>query len=291
MKNSRKILFSIIALVVAVVAASTSTYAWFTTNTTVTVDTFSMDVKSNSDTLLVAVTASDAEQPAITSFKYTLTTADINAVINESPSTDLDAVTSADGKSFKKIDNTAAADTASYVALKFWFATTNIATNGKIQVSSLTLNQINGGNIEGTQSAVAGTYNAQDVVVGGNLDTQVLNAVRLSFYNGTDAYVYGEDTAAGYGNCLTTGNLAVDQYNAVVDPGTDIVCPAEQAALTVNVPSTKLTVATFGDTASSGYYYTSATLYIWVEGYDADCLNDILDDVFSVSIGFTQVNA
>lgn len=94
MKGTRKILFSVVALVITLAMAATSTYAWFTVNQGVTVETVNVDVKTGSSLYIRLLDETDAD------YRTNLTAAQIagdKGIKKEFSTIKLDALTTTDG--------------------------------------------------------------------------------------------------------------------------------------------------------------------------------------------------
>jgi hypothetical protein len=92
MKATKKILFSSAALVASLGVAVGSTYAWFVSNNTASVDSIQLGVGAESQNLLVAIKTNNVSD---SNYKSTLTGDDFDGLFD---STELSAVTYKDGK-------------------------------------------------------------------------------------------------------------------------------------------------------------------------------------------------
>ena len=298
MKASKKLIGAIASLAVAASLTVGTTFAWFSSQSSVSTENIEMNVTSGSDTLQVAVLAKDGVESDV-NFKYVLSADEVKTAMGAVTYT---ALTSADdGKTITEKGGAAA--TGGYAEFKFVFRTT--MENAKLILSdtaavtaSTTTNMIT------WQEWEQDEYKNKDygtTITAGAINTKAAYASRIAFLEGTNAKVWApyeelgtgadatntKDAPAGY----SKENLASD-YNiskgvagataVTAQPITNRVYRAKDAATNdaVNV------VAEFPTTKTGDFYQLTVTVKIWLEGTDGDCLDAILKDTFGVAFGF-----
>ena len=294
MKASKKLIGAIASLAVAASLTVGTTFAWFSSQSSVSTENIEMNVTSGSDALQVAVLAKDGVESDV-NFKYVLSADEVKTAMGAVTYT---ALTSADdGKTITEKGGAAA--TGGYAEFKFVFRTT--MENAKLILSD-------------TAAVTASDSSSAEPVIweekkgsaeygaligdNGEINAKAAHAARVAFIVDTNAKVWApfeeytvdasktSDVAAGY----YKGNLASD-YNKFLNPALSAVTAqtmlnrvyrAKDAATNdaVNV------VAAFPTTKAGDFYQLTVTVKIWLEGTDGDCLDAILKDTFGVAFGF-----
>ena len=298
MKKSLKLKLgmSVASLALLAGALSTTTYAWFTTNAEAKTSNIEVNAEATSDSIYlsldgthfsnsVAITASDVKLTAVsynTSAyqKYTGNDADAWGAVTEGKVTSTDGVT-----------GTAAE--GAYLSFTIYFKTT--ATNASnIVFDSTKTTFTNGANKDFTLLANYGTAQAGTTYSDGYL----VNATRLavtSYATGvagataSTSSEFGEGTRAVYntkdanvlakdkGGAVERENAAWNYYQAVM--GTKTTTLVADGATDI----TDTTVVAKNATAGNVY---KADFAFYVEGWDADCMDAILDQAVTMALSF-----
>ena len=289
-KTLRKTMISTIAmLVVAVMSLTGVTYAWFSAADTATVNNFTMVVDDNAGGIEIATTfgewKSTVDAPAIaqgTKFKAVST---VKALTDGN----LSFYTGTLDPDNKAQMTTAAAATTDYVKFTLFFR-----NNGSQPVAF---------NLNGT-TVTAASANAGDDIV---------KAARIAFVD------WGSQTIADSGNSASnfttpTAASAIQIYepDATAHTTNGILDGAIQGSAhsylgVAGVSDTMIDRKTLKDTVlvsvdtdknlsdveftlAAGTYH-KVDVYVWIEGQDADCQNDVAGENLNVKFMFTKVGA
>lgn len=284
----KKILLAGLVALFAFVVTIGSTYAWFTAGQTSLIGTISMDVKTDTSLLILLdkgyIYDADHDKALLdnpNSYVSQLSNTDITSYYDFTQIV-MAPITTEDGQSMTLRDGiTSAAATADengvYLEFSVWLLSQDIAANVGLKDLSIT--------------ATSGTA----------LQNNVVNAIRLSL---TDVaatptpivQIYGLDKdydftflpgQTGYDESVPDNNqinptvendltLLHSVYylstgSAVTDESTLVLGSADTVvALTSNVPS-------------------KITLRVWIEGWDADCNNNVLTSNFAIGLDFIVI--
>lgn len=293
-KLMRKLSISILAVVFAVVAMGATTFAWFTLTNTAKLDQFTVEVTTEEGVELSMDQKNWSSVITSTQFNAGLVTQDVTKPA-------LTAVTTIDGATnFKTLSDltslgggTFAAATAGvdYFEFTIYIRTTTASQDIYLSNANTAIvgTAINWTADKGFTPSTGAAVNAGD-----SLTVNPEDAVRMSV-EGPAIHVFelpvaGTNTG-GQGFSWTKG--ALNYYankKGYVDP-TDPAGDADDFATTavLNPLGTAYTtaVAQTGSVAASGYYTTSVTVRIWLDGWDQECYNAIFGGVLNVKIGFT----
>lgn len=307
MKNANKrLLISIAALVIAIALAATTTFAWFTMDTTPEVNDIDLTVTAQ-DGLYIS-TSADNDGTYRTSL--TVTGTDEESVI-------LNAITpkSATGSDFKKIKSGTwgvGADAIDAAATDYYTKTFYIRSQSQydIYVKALEITATaaaNRPNIEAWRDFAAGEISAAAIAKGAAIpEASLANAIRVGFVVGDTMFTYAAaEKAAGSLGAYTTGtvNAANDHFVTMYENemDEDDVTAFEDAwktpAYTLSTlgevgTGTKIGALaaemTTGETpTATNWYKLAITVVVWAEGTDNDCFNEILKDSVKVNIEFS----
>jgi|GEM_PF-524731 len=261
----------------------------------------------------------EVNSPAHLNWVTTLTAADIEEYIQSHVETGFrfDHLTSNDGRTFKTFSQDAVGSQVQtgFVKLPVHFRSGDVYTINWSAVS-----------LSGTSplptwvSDVDSFTNVNGVTVlrGDTISVDPSNAIRISFDDGSTATVYEKPYAGSNLVLGTGGNLGLE-----VDPDNDPVTENSYIPQNVGAHSyyyaktsqypdgidavdtvstitdlleadaengtTVLTLAS-GQSATAGMeYYAAATIYIWIEGWDPNAFNAILDEYINISFTFKGV--
>lgn len=261
-KLNKRLLGSVFALVIALALATTSTFAWFTMNTTPTVEGFNLNVTAQ-DGIYISV-SKVGETNA--DYKASISEEEILAVIGENVV--LDAVTSENGTTFSKLNSGTATANTDYAEFQLNFYSTS---QYNVKLNSATVTSSKEKTAPVALEDIAGTT----IKKGDSLATAAANAARISFA-GTTTKIYEPNSAAGFGAASYNNvNVADEFYKQVLgkySTGTD------SAALEISGASDALTATLLGLTANQNQtgFVGSIVVRVYIEGSDADCLTSIL---------------
>lgn len=324
MKGTRKLLISVIALVVTLAMAVTSTYAWFTTNAYVTVEGFDVNVKTLSDEGLFIKLGEIAGM----SYGTSLTSANIATAIglNSGTMSQLEALTTVDGTTLKQAssiisgntDVTAGADATAGMYAKFtlMFQSTKPGTiillssvDAATNLSTITTNGVGGGvftawditaggisetDLLALPSAYQLTKQAYPILAGGDVEVRAANAARVTFdsSNAVDKTVVWGPNA--YNSAIQTGyylntygwtvTLPTDYRGDTVNIINDLVLGTETDGTVTNTPTVICTLVQEGSV-----YVGSVVVYVWLDGNDGSCINTIGGDSFTIDMQFRRI--
>lgn len=302
MKNANKrLLISIAALVIAIALAATTTFAWFTMDTTPEINKIDLTVTAQ-DGLYISLTGTDGDY-------YT----NLN-VTDESASLKLDAVTlkkptaldAAEGVFTKIKDGTTVTseDSSEYYSKEFFIRS---QSNYSVHISNITIKDVT----NPTQNIVAWrnfttAADGFEATKGTALPVQALiqNAIRVGFAVGNEMVkIVNPNAGAGWEDSTYTFNgdkAAHDYYKTVTQMSADDKGAFDndwKDPVYTAIDKTKLAsygavgntvdnqiLATLGTADASLWYKQTIKVYIWAEGTDADCFNEILKTGFTVNI-------
>ena len=292
MKKSltRKLTIAVIALVFAVVSLSTSTYAWFTMSNTAQVDPFKAEVKAGEGIEIAVTSGSDVGNAQ-------WYTGSIPGTVVEDAYAGsfekFDALTTTDGTKFYDIKDAAIDGNSQQVALGAGYVSFYVhiksAQAGTIYLSDIVLDSKSGGN-EPTAWTADASYaldGTKNVVVGNSVLYEVENAARV--YVKDKIYEKVAVPAEGGNNSYVANNAtglkntfgAFSYFNSKNDED-----------LAINNAPTRNDNATIGSFAeyALGEVAVGDTLTfqvnVWIEGWDAECLNAIFAQTLSVQLNF-----
>ena len=325
-KLTKKTFVGLFALVLAVVALGTTTFAWFTIGNTVEVQDFELNVTGGEGLEVVYL---DKENNVVGTWSTILATDvllkniakeyDVVDVVNGSEGDPVefkkqfkfDAVTSDDGLAFKKLELepnvqlTPISDLrkleSGVLEFKLRFRTIAEPTgvdHVKLQWNGVTLKSNNPVNWTPDLpfTGVGGG------TVSGAADYYASNGARISVNGNLSAPVVYESPSTATGNTVLSNNVpnwtqgAHDYFKVItgINLGDKFggAQEAYKAAPTVQeIGSTSANikhVANFGDDVDAdGYRYADVTIRIYLEGFDADTFNAILTGSIQIALQFT----
>ncbi len=293
-KQMRKaMLTTVCMLIVGVMCLTGVTYAWFTVGDTAKVNDFNVTVVQTDGTILLAMadpTSTEKLNFAGTEVTFEPAEGDLYPVSTVNPST------GSDFSFFKGTlasDNTlsAVADTKNYQEFTLWFY--NPGNTGRTlyldgSVSGIVAAASNGADYKTQLASRIGftTYSLYEIsdyqnVVPNSLShtistTQIIEPNATTRYNGTEG-----------GKLSYKGLKAVIAEPTEDQEGKTIAQVEADSTLSADVSTTELTSTSAIDVISiPAKQLARVTVRIWVEGQDADCVNDVAGYDFKVSLGF-----
>ncbi len=333
-KISRRLLLSIITVVLTVIALGTTTFAWFTITNTARISSFETQIAAEQgieialgiiDTGLAnqEQTKFRVNSPANLNWVTTLSATDVEEYIQTHIETGFrfEHLTSPNGSTFYTFasDKVAGSVTTGFVKLPVHFRSGDVYT---INWTAVTLS--GGSPLPSWTSDVDSFTNNNNNTVnrGDSISVDGSDAIRISAI-GTNTVVYekpqnapgGTNIALGTGGDLTTTMINPDglpangdeyalssvgahsYYFAKTGLLPDGINAVTTVATTTNLSEESedgLTVLTLtsGQNATAGMeYYGTMDLYIWIEGWDPNAYNAILDEYVFISFTFKGMEA
>ena len=302
-KLMRKLSISILAVVFAVVAMGATTFAWFTITNTAKINQFEVQVTAGSG-FEIAVTTVGGVPSA---WKSTITKAEVEDAIGNVVLKDL---TSADGATFYPISEIGvdvngtddyklgAAATDGYAEFDIHFRSKAVGT---VKLNMAETDITSEGKTKVADVAFAEAYTAgESFTETSNVKAYAMNAARMAIIESSIPVILEKagatanvadtlDNTVGFGTAHAKGALAY--YIAKNQIGTTSMDLSEVG----NGPNTvkfldtayNTAVASIGPEKDANDWYTGKiTVRIWLEGWDAECLNVIFSDTLQVKIQF-----
>jgi hypothetical protein len=308
MRNiSRKLVLSIIAVVLTVFALGSTTFAWFTLTNTSTVQAFEAQIIGDSGIeISLGAHGTTFANPDAAEWVTTLTTADVEAyLVDTYGNTQIfNHVTTADGISFSTLGATAmTATTAGFIELPL-----NFRSDTATSINWTTVSLTAAGN---SWTVDADFTDATDTarVAGDSITVDASDAMRIAMVSNA---TYGGNTVAyekpssGTNVVLGTGGDLSDSANAGHGVAGAMnyyysknnALPFGAAAVTTLSTITDLAagqpVVSLVDVSGSATdfgadNYGQLTVRIWLEGWDANAYNSILSQLVSTSFTFQGI--
>ena len=289
MKNlSRKLMLSIVAIALVVIALGTSTFAWFTLSNKASVGQFNAEVTAGEgmelsldQTTWYSSIPADVIQAKI---KANFDTA--SGITNDSDAPILTAVTTNDLPAFFKMktDQTgyeSATANVDYIQLTIYVRGVNI---NKVSITEL---ELTGNSVNWTSDAAFTGANGTAVAVGGTVNVSAANGARVGIA-GTSKFVYENDgtgTNTVLGNTITSfGQASYFEEKTGINPADLPNAPTEVIG-SVQTVAPAVEVLTLDD-PTSGYYTGEFDLFVWFEGLDPDTYDSILTMPLNIKMSF-----
>ena len=289
--KKRLLITSIVMMLVVAVALSTATYAWFTSNTTVTANE-------------VTLTAATMDADAIMISRAADNTGLTNAV-------DLAALV---GALYPATPNAATALTAAAAGS---FANLEVQGNGNATVKTLPANTAsyytdtvyvyNKGSqavtVDGTTISISYANAAENI--------EAAASVRIALIEQVGSSTANTAASATLGSATLVGIYEIDEITAVHETPADQESPIVSYTATTKLSDEADTYGITGDGAAkskgsqtfdgtgfhpinaviSGNYICNAyTVVMWLEGWDAQCTNASSAGAFNVGLVFEQAD-
>ena len=292
----RTLVPTIAMLLIAVLALSGVTYAWFSSSKTAQVDSFELNVQAADGLLISADNASWKSTMTLDEIKTAQN--DVNALFTAQGGLILSPVSASSGTSNvssgkvtfykaeadgKKLSGVTAA-AGGYLYFDLYFQNAGSAA----KTVKLTGSDITNGADTALSSALASRIG---IVQGGSASI----GAAISGYSGTSLTILEpnatQHTQAGINDYKTYS------VNAASDAKFDTLalCKAPEGGVIAdrwNASDVAVAMATSTAAADTTFTIpanqtTKVTFYVWVEGQDADCLNDVAGKAMSVDLKFS----
>lgn len=308
MKKSRKLFLSVAMLVLAVMAVTSTTFAWITSNNTVKASYNSASVSKDEKMLLIETAAASTEG-GLPTLGVELTQAAPASVlmkdlkVAKATTTEAPIVTA--GTLYTK-SNSAATVNVDYIEVeyKLWCsekgakimfnpaAADNKITSGIAENASADYSFNNADRAYFTELAKDSTYKtmAEAMLTANKYTASAANAARLMF-NSDPAKIWDPNAGKGYEDATAYGTFDMQaafnnaQMNsaAIPAPYASSYTAIKNATEVATVSSTAADKINYNGT---DYYPASVKVQVWLEGSDPDCFNAILGQLVSFSINF-----
>lgn len=308
-KITRKLLLSIITVVLTVVALGTTTFAWFTLTNTSVVQPFEAEIVADSGIEVAIGTHGTAlSSPTSLNWVTTLTTQAIADYIDLTYGDNIvfTHVTTTDAVSFSTLGATAMAGTTTgFLEIPLNFRSD---TATEIQWTSVSMTSPEEAwRVDTPFTDASGTLRAIDDMI--MIDAS--NAMRIAMLavnnSGTHKVVYEKPSTATGNIVLGTGG----DLSFLVTSGDELGAPGAMnyfysknaslpfgadtaATIDADTAITGQTIITMDDVSGSttnyeAVYFGQVMIRVWLEGWDANAYNSVLSRVISTEFVFTGV--
>lgn len=307
-KLTRKIILSIITLILTLLALGTTTFAWFTLSKVATVSNISANVQGG-EGLEVALGIGNT---VYTSYKTNLTSDDWQLVLQELPNMVLNAVTTDDlidfhtlkfqkafGSTPAGLYKTAAVANVDYLDFTIFFKSNS---GGNVNFIDYHFTD------DGLLFSPTIEYDRDDtgIAIVNSFDAYASNAARLSVNN----QVYQNSVSL---DNTHTSNSAVNygQFSYITEMGNDIYWTDDKLIVNKDLPlqllPNEILLSSIGIMAArtsipdpllvpeqiplvqnGNTYQASANIKIWIEGFDADAYDSIFGTSLQLNLSFEK---
>lgn len=277
-KLRNKLLLSILTVALTFIALGTTTFAWFTLGGEATANAFTAQVKTP-DGIEISLDETNWSN------SVTLTAAEGLKFLD---------ITTEDGINF--VDKSGEETTGTYFTDIICVRTTN--PNVTVSLEQLIIDESNffeaSEDVTGNwiSDIAFGTFEANNSYI-----FNAINAVRVSFVKGQTAQVLEIEGENNHGSADNSEAGLTWKYAVAKKAESTISADLKSGEFTLPEIAAKVdTDGTFKDEAevvllegsefvqNGDYYYTEFTINVWLEGWDADCINAILNG--QVTLGF-----
>lgn len=297
-RSSNNLIKSLFVLILALGVAGASTYAWISSNNSAKIDGFNLEIKGDTN-LLISLSGESG------TFKSSISKAEIEEylIANHGENFKLTPATSSDGKAFADLDGST--DDISYASITLYFQ-----SNAKQDIflsSNPDLNYVTSERRESASGNVIDAWKELDTVYGqssiipkgSKVYASAMNAIRVSFVEGDNAVVWYPNPDKGFSGDynykslpdFTCYSLSTDYLNEVF--GYNLSVPSDYQTLCSKdyydmeagnyIIGDKLLTL---DDEANGSYRGELTVNIWLEGWDGDCIDSIVDDILTIKLQF-----
>jgi|GEM_PF-6269386 len=280
MKGKKRLIVSVLTLVFALALATTTTFAWFSMNSTVKVETLDLGVTSDSG-IMIATAKGGA-------YKSTLDTDDflvpgslkLNDLTPMASTLDASALST---NGLKYLDGTAATAGTEYYAFSLWVRSGSAKRVSVDEVTFTSTAAANNISIEKWWAEEDDEDALNAFVTDGIVQRANAKDAARIFIGGTaNNVVYmnpiGADTDSF--SVISAVNAAHSYYEYLnsVAPAINATAATEVSALVAGAQYVDLALD------ADGMYYAEIPCIVWIEGTDADCFDYILGDTLQVEI-------
>jgi len=301
-RSSNNLIKSLFVLILALGVAGASTYAWIAGNNSAKIDGFNLEIKGDTN-LLISLSGESG------TFKSSISKAEIEEylIAKYGENFKLTPATSSDGKAFADLDGST--ENISYASITLYFQ-----SNAKQDVflnTSPSSNHVSSQRKDGSDSNVVCAWKDIETVYGQSsiipkgdkVYASAMNAARISFVNGEDAVVWNPNPEKGFSGDynykslpdFTCYSLSTDYlnevfgYNLSVPSYYQTLCSKDYYDMEAGnyIITDKLLTLEYNE--ADEYYRGEFTVNIWLEGWDGDCFDSIIDDILTIGLQFQSV--
>lgn len=315
-KLTKKTFVALFALFLAVVALGTTTFAWFTLGNVVSVEKIDLNV-TGGEGIEFAYVKNDGSDSLLSDYVSNMTAEQFLGYLAKDYGLDeddnfaskfkFDLVTSTNGTAFTKmaVDRSESPGVPSLepadatdietgvLEFKLRFRTKAVLEDGETAIN-LVWNHLTLTSEEVTDWTPSREFvNSKGITVGTTDDSHsyyASDAARVSITgnNGTIVYENAEsDTNTVMGQEIIFDKGAHNYYEAVAGIDLEEKFGGYTPALTTAGSPTDEVVGTFGEQQEDGYSYSTITVRVYLDGFDAEAFNSILDSVMHIAFKFT----
>ena len=294
MKNlTRKLMLSIVAIALVVIALGTSTFAWFTLSNKASVGQFNAEVTAGEGMELsldqINWYSSIPEEVIQTQIKANFEAEPVG-VVNTTGAPILTAVTTNDLISFNKLkaDQTGweiATENVDFIKIKIYVRAVNLNT---VSIDSIT---VTGASKSWTADANFTDGAGQPVTSGTSVTVSAANAARVGI-KGTSTFVFENEASSSapinhvLGNTIPTNGQADYFYQKNLVNPNDIEGAPTTVIDSVITVGTGVEVLTLNPLTGTSYNTGNFDLFVWFEGFDADTYDSILEMSLNIKMSF-----
>ncbi|NLK17627.1 MAG: hypothetical protein GX304_03770 [Clostridiales bacterium] len=301
-RKNKKLIFSILGLIIAAAVAVTSTYAWLSMNSTSTIEGFNIDIGNNRK-LLISFTGEEG------SYKAYMTSADIQDYLAGKYGEDfsLYPAQSADGIAISGLGG----EEASYISFDLYFQSnvkSDIYLDANPDATYVRSSRKSGsgvGYVRAWKDIPAGSYGQHGHIQSGQeIVAHAKDAVRISFMGQEGAVIWYPNPHTGYNKDINLHdepgfepkNLALDYLNEVY--GYSLAVPEYylNKNFSTNFYNPEAGNYIITDKLLSLEYDEEKEAYcgrlivnIWLEGWDGDCFDSITEDILTIGMQFNSL--
>lgn len=293
---TKKLFLSILTLAFAVVSLGASTYAWFVLSEDANVEAFSGTVQSGTSGLEIGVNTVGADAPVQWRATSLDLTADLASIFAEFK---FDAVQNADPLGvgeFQDINGTtvnANGSTGKYLAFELYFrlADTNTSTGTESVYLTDYSMKTTGAENWFVNKAYKDAKGNDVAVAAENVKYYVSDAARIaivgadedhSLYLETHTYAGTDEKYQSEGK---QSNGALSYYNAINSDATKTL-PDPYENPTYGVTNKYLGKTSICELEATDYQ-GSVVVYIWIDGWDGECINAIFGQTLTIDFKFS----
>ncbi len=313
-KIARKLVLSIVTVVLTVFALGTTTFAWFTLTNTAQVQPFQAQIIA--DTGIEIAVGTYVDSPQELAWRTTLTTAEMNTFIETkyAGAFRFNHLTSSNGVTFDTIGTSGIIPaTGGWLEIPLHFRS-NSADRIIWTAVTLSTPSVISWRVDQQFTHVDGLVKS----VGSFIDVDPSNSMRISITGLvneiSNTVAYEKPGPGAYNNIVLNGLTATDLYNGGVGyngahnyyfeksgelPGgldessiISLVTTIQSITYTEGVPATYIPIVDLGDGVvqdAGAAFFGSVVIRIWFEGWDPNAFNAALNGMINSSFTFVGV--
>jgi len=295
---TRKLVLSVLTVVLTVIALGTTTFAWFTLTNTSIIQPFEAQVVSDTG-IEVAVGAANAD-PLTLSWQTTITTQDIYDYVELAypAGFEFTHVTTVDGINFVDMNGIGVGEGYLEIPLHFRSDNEQQIQWEQVSLTSTAANYRTGVTFtdsQGVQRLANSLFptNLQDAMkisVTGITDRLLATSTTIAYENaagGTNTYSGGFDGTVD----LTNGGIGANGAQNFYYQTTNTLPAGSNAVTTVSTVTSLnnnliLDMASGQEATADAVYYGYVMVRVWFEGWDAEAYNGLLGRIITISLQF-----